>query len=155
MRRKFILFSLIILTFLIKDAAGQTVHNIYGIPFSRETEYNESIKGKGIQPLSVTTNVILDSSECDRLNTHLNSIAQGDNFREMEDSARFCIEHCAAFNLFPPIRSDFGVATTGVQCMNRTMNLLPESPPHGRLFGFRGETCEYAQAIRNKDWNDA
>jgi hypothetical protein len=70
-------------------------------------------------------NTDLDSSDCAQLQSAVHIIAQGGDYQKMYDSAKYTIEHCATQNLFPPIRTDFGVATSGLQYLSNDPNRWP------------------------------
>lgn len=82
------------------------------------------IKTKGNPIMSEMVDVT-DSAECDRIQWGVHNIAVGGTYQEMDDSARYAIEHCATQNLFIAIWRDFGVASTGVQYKSTDPNRFP------------------------------
>lgn len=85
---------------------------------------NLRIKTKGNHTLSDLVDVP-DSAECDRIQWGVHNIAAGGNYQEMDDSARYAIEHCATQHLFIAIWRDFGIVSSGVQYKSTDPNRFP------------------------------
>jgi hypothetical protein len=81
--------------------------------------FGETQKHKN-QPMSIAEDgITIDSASCDKLQWDVHSIAQGNDYHKMYDSARIVIEHCYPYNLFIAVWRDFDVATTGCQYMSK------------------------------------
>ena len=89
--------------------------------------FNEGMKGKGLEPLSANTNMLLDSTECGKLVWAMHSLDQGGDYQKMYDSGRYLIEHCSNRSHYSQfdIWDFFGGTSTGVQYLSNDPNRFP------------------------------
>jgi len=79
-------------------------------------EYNESIKGKGVQPLSVE---LIDTQLCNRLFDHGERLSEGMEYGQSYDTLRLYIENCAmqydSYGEFVTLDADLDFMDTSLQ----------------------------------------
>lgn len=84
-----------------------------------------SVSDKTPHLTAAGSNDSFDIEECKALQAALSSIRQSGDNQKMYDSAKYVIEHCAAYKLIPPVRTDFGIASGGLQDLSNDPNRWP------------------------------